>query len=166
MGMFDRWRGRRKHPAPRTHEETVTSPAPQAAPSASGTAWQALPPVQRVLAPPTPIAEHGFAASLATHWDPSFHSHLGHGAVPDAPAGLLLDAVRPVPPSSTTAAELPGVRLPAVRPASAEAGAGAAGVSGVRGAGAARAGERPQAGGESPGSAARGSVQRAVTDRP
>ncbi|MFC8886682.1 hypothetical protein ACFT56_31165, partial [Streptomyces cinereoruber] len=76
---------------------------------ASGDAWRSLPPVQRVVDAPRTVAERGFAASLATHWNPSFRTDLGHGALPDAPAGVFLDAVRPVPPSST---ELPGLRLP------------------------------------------------------
>ncbi|MFE0779031.1 hypothetical protein ACFW3E_39040, partial [Streptomyces sp. NPDC058861] len=77
--------------------------------TAPGDAWRTMPPVRRVLGAPRTVAEHGFAASLATHWDPSFRTALGHGALPDAPAGVLLDAARPVPPSN---GEPPGLRLP------------------------------------------------------
>src|SRR5690348_4766636 len=111
MGMFEKWRARRSSGAQSATEPVTGSTAPATAP---GDAWLGLPPVQRVLdGAPRTIASHGFAASLATQWNPSFQTDLGHGAVPDAPGGVLLDAVRPVrPPSGTPAPELPGLRLP------------------------------------------------------
>ncbi|MFD9247201.1 hypothetical protein ACFV0D_35825, partial [Streptomyces sp. NPDC059556] len=101
MGMFEKWRTARTRNAQHARdaesggrEESSASVAP----AASGDAWRALPPVQRVLAAgPRTVAEYGFSTSLATHWNPSFQSDLGHGAVPDAPGGVLLDAVRAVP---------------------------------------------------------------------
>lgn len=114
--MFEKWRTARTARGAESggREESVASVAPAAAP---GDAWRALPPVQRVLdAGPRTIAEHGFSTSLATHWNPSFQSDLGHGAVPDAPGGVMLDAVRPVPVRESAGrpegAELPGLRLP------------------------------------------------------
>ncbi|MER7914297.1 hypothetical protein ABTY23_31975, partial [Streptomyces sp. NPDC096068] len=130
--MFERWRSRR----PRAVAETTE------AVRAPGDAWRSLPPVQRVLDAPRPVAEPGFAASLATHWNPSFQTGLGHGALPDAPTGLLLDALRPAPAPNT---ELPGRRLP-VTGVGAGAGAGAVpGVARRTATGAAVRAEGPQA---------------------
>ncbi|MEU4279929.1 hypothetical protein AB0F57_34210, partial [Streptomyces tanashiensis] len=110
MGMFEKWRGRKAADAGAPARDA----APVAPATATGDAWLGLPPVRRVLdGAPRTITEHGFAASLATHWNPSFQSDLGHGAVPDAPGGVLLDAVRTVrEPAGPPAAELPGLRLP------------------------------------------------------
>ncbi|MEX0171477.1 hypothetical protein MRBLMG1_004134, partial [Streptomyces sp. LMG1-1-1.1] len=115
--MFGKWRGRKSHGA--EAGAPVEGAAPAAPAAAPGDAWRGLPPVQRVLDAPRTIAEHGFSTSLATHWNPSFQSDLGHGALPDAPAGVLLDAVRPVLGSGTGPAggELPGLRLPVARAA-------------------------------------------------
>ncbi|MFE6856661.1 hypothetical protein ACFVDH_38445, partial [Streptomyces sp. NPDC057674] len=151
MGVFEKWRTARTRNAQQARgaesggrEESSASVAPAAA---SGDAWRALPPVQRVLAAgPRTVAEHGFSTSLATHWNPSFQSDLGHGAVPDAPGGVMLDAVRAVPlpvpgePASaghSGTAELPGLRLPvagsegsAARPTDASREASSAGSAG------------------------------------
>ncbi len=119
--MFEKWRTARTRSTrgaeSGVREESSASVAPSAS---SGDAWRALPPVQRVLAAgPRTVAEYGFSASLATHWNPSFQSDLGHGAVPDAPGGVMLDAVRAVPSpvgrepaGRSEGTELPGLRLP------------------------------------------------------
>ncbi|MFD7576292.1 hypothetical protein ACFV6U_38195, partial [Streptomyces sp. NPDC059810] len=150
MGVFEKWRTARTRNAQHAQaaesggrEESSASVAPAAA---SGDAWRALTPVQRVLAAgPRTVAEHGFSTSLATHWNPSFQSDLGHGAVPDAPGGVMLDAVRAVPlpvpgePASaghSGTAELPGLRLPvagsegSARPTDASRAASSAGSAG------------------------------------
>lgn len=118
--MFEKWRAARSSRGGDS-AGPEESAAPVAPATASGDAWRALPPVQRVLdGGPRTIAEYGFSSFLATHWNPSFQSDLGHGAVPDAPGGVMLDAVRavpaPVPVQKSAApsrpAELPGLRLP------------------------------------------------------
>ncbi|MGW7310826.1 hypothetical protein ACWGI1_35380, partial [Streptomyces sp. NPDC054835] len=113
--MFGRWKSRRGGSGD-------TSPAPEAAPrTGPGDAWAALPPVQRVLAPPQRVADPSFSTALATHADPSFQRELGHGRTPSAPSGLLLDAVR-VLPDRPTGTELPAVRLPVTAPEGAREG--------------------------------------------
>ncbi|MBD0717001.1 hypothetical protein BU196_24270, partial [Streptomyces sp. CBMA370] len=110
--MFEKWRTARAARGSEARGEAPARTEAPATPVAPGDAWRALPPVQRVLDGPRTVAEHGFASSLATHWNPSFQRDLGHGAVPDAPGGVLLDAVRPVTGPTTTSTELPGLRLP------------------------------------------------------
>ncbi|MFC8510039.1 hypothetical protein ACFUIS_26995, partial [Streptomyces sp. NPDC057266] len=104
--MFGRWKARRG-----AGGDTSGASAPTPSQPGPGDAWAALPPLQRALPPARPVADPSFAASLATHSDPSFQRALGHGSVVSAPGGLLLDAVR-VLPDRPSGAPLPAMRLP------------------------------------------------------
>lgn len=106
----------------RRRADRGTAPAPAAVvrtapePVRGDPAWPGLPPLQRTLAPLSPVAPlDAFTGSLTTHQNPSFLAPLGHHVDPGGPAGLVSGLARVAPGRSVPyagAADL-AVRRPA-----------------------------------------------------